>query len=172
MDTFDIPKDINPAKTPLPLNAEFRKFEGVASAHEIYNMMVLAGSLQWLQCCTRLDLSHATGMMARYASNPSPQHIEYGHHILRYIAGTLDKGITYHGSDAILNKGYPHRNKLYGSVDADLGGCKDTEKSTSGIVLILNDGPVIWRSNRQTTTSTSTTESESKAACFIGQQCR
>ena len=37
---------------------------------------------------------------------------------------------------------------------------------------MLNDGPVIWRSNRQTTTSTSTTESESKAACFIGQQCR
>ena len=84
LDTFDIPKDINPAKTPLPLNAEFRKFEGVASAHEIYNMMVLAGSLQWLQCCTRLDLSHATGIMARYASNPSPQHIEWTSYIKIY----------------------------------------------------------------------------------------
>ena len=73
---FDMPEDINPAQSPLPLNAEFRKFEGTASAHESYNMMALAGSLQWLQCFARSDLSHATGMMARYASNPSPQHIE------------------------------------------------------------------------------------------------
>ena len=54
-------------------------------------------------------------------------------------------------------------------VDADLGGCKDTEKSTSGIVLMLNGGPIVWRSTRQTTSSTGTTESESKAATFIGQ---
>ena len=36
---------------------------------------------------------------------------------------------------------------------------------------MLNDGPVVWRSTRQSTTSTGTTEAESKAACFIGQQC-
>ena len=171
LDTFDVPHDVNPTKTPFPLNAEFTKFDGQASAHEIYNMMVLCGSLQWLQCGTRLDLSYPAGILARYASNPSPQHIEYGYHVLRYIAGSIDKGITYHGSDKVLNEGYPHRNKLYGSVDADLGGCKDTEKSTSGLILMLNDGPVVWRSTRQSTTSTGTTEAESKAACFIGQQC-
>ena len=37
---------------------------------------------------------------------------------------------------------------------------------------MLNDGPVVWRSTRQTTASTGTTEAESKAACFIGQHCR
>ena len=88
---------------------------------------------------------------------------------MKYIAGALDKGITYHGSDTILNEGYQHRNKSYGSVNADLEEYKYTEKSTSSTFLMLNDGPVNWRSNRQTTTSKSTAESESKAACFIGQ---
>ena len=54
-------------------------------------------------------------------------------------------------------------------VDSDLGGCKDIEKSTSGLILMLNGGPVVWRSTRQTTASTGTTEAESKAATFIGQ---
>ena len=176
LDTFDVPHDVKPEATPLPVNAEFRKFDGVASAHEAYNMMMLAGSLQWLQCCTRLDLSHAAGMIARYASNPSPQHIEYGYHVLRYIAGSIDTGITYHGCDDVVNVAipeigavYPLRNKLWGMVDSDLGGCKDTEKSTSGLILMLNGGPVVWRSTRQTTASTGTTEAESKAATFIGQ---
>ena len=53
LESFDIPKDVTPSKTPFPANAEFRKYDGQASSHEIYNMIVLCGSLQWLQCCTR-----------------------------------------------------------------------------------------------------------------------
>ena len=45
-------------------------------------------------CCrdsTRINSSYATGILARYASNPSPQHTAYGYHVLRYIAWILDK---------------------------------------------------------------------------------
>ena len=49
-------------------------------------------------------------------------------------------------------------------VDADLGGCPDTVKSTSGFFLRLTDGtnfwPLDWGSKLQTVVSTSTCESE------------
>ena len=132
---------------------------------------MICGGLQWLQTCTRPDISFATNMLARYASNPSQEHLAYAHRVLRYLSCTADMGITYHGSPEILNAGgYDVTNKIVGTVDSDLGGCKDTEKSTSGLILMLNGGPIIWRSTRQSTVSTGTAEAECKAAGFAGQQ--
>ena len=85
-----------------------------------------------------------------------------------YLATHPDLGITYHGSKEVLWNGYDHEDKLVAAVDADLGGCKDTEKSTSGMVVWLNGGPVSWKSKRQSTVSQSTTESEMKAAAYCG----
>ena len=68
------------------------------------------------------------------------------------------------------SEGYDVSNKISGAVDSDLGGCKDTEKSTTGLVLMLNGGAVLWRSTRQSTVSTGTAEAECKAAGFAGQQ--
>ena len=53
-------------------------------------MMVLCGGLQWLQTCTRPDISFSTNILARYASNPSPEHLAYADRVLRYLAGTVD----------------------------------------------------------------------------------
>ena len=50
------------APTPLPAEPVFSKFEGVASAEDQYRMMVLCGGLQWLQTCTRPDLSFSTNI--------------------------------------------------------------------------------------------------------------
>ena len=48
--------------------------------------------------------------------------------------------------------------------------CRDNEKSTSGLVLMLNGGAALWRSTRQSAVSTATAEAECKAAGFAGQQ--
>ena len=99
---------------------------------------------------TRPDISFATNMLARYASNPSQEHLAYAHRVLRYLSCTADMGITYHGSPEILKAdGYDVTKKIVGTVDSDLGGCKDTENSTSGLTLMFNGGPIIWRSTRQ-----------------------
>ena len=47
--------------------------------------------------------------------------------------------------------GYDLRDKLVASVDADLGGCVETDKSTIGIVVFLNCGPISWKSRKQET---------------------
>ena len=81
-----------------------------------------------------------------------------------YLAAHPDLGITYHGSEEVLKSGYDHEDRLIAASDADLGGCKDTEKSTSGVVVWLNGGAISWRAKKQSTTSCSTCESEMKAA--------
>ena len=151
--------------SPLPSNQEFEKWEGDPMEGELpMSFLCFVGSLNWLVCSTRPDLAHACAMMSRYASNPGPEHVKCAKHILAYLAGHKDLGITYHGSAEVLKKGYDHEDRLVASVDADLGGCKDTHKSTSGMVVWLNGGAISWSSKKQSTVSTSTTEAEMKAA--------
>jgi hypothetical protein len=45
-------------------------------------------------------------------------------------------------------------------VDADYGGDKDTRRSTSGMVVMMNGGPISWQSRLQKLCAQSTAESE------------
>jgi hypothetical protein len=158
----DCKKKVN---SPLPAGQEFQKWEGEPVDDELpMSYLCFVGSLNWLAGSTRPDLSQACAMMSRYASNPGPEHIKCARHILMYLAAHPDLGITYHGSEDVLKKGYDHEDRLIAAVDADLGGCKDTEKSTSGVVVWLNGGAISWRAKKQSTVSTSTVQSEVNAA--------
>jgi hypothetical protein len=151
---------------PLPAGQEYTKWEGEALPREQWDGMCFVGMLNWLSSTTRPDLAHACAMMSRYSANPGPEHVKCMKHILMYLASHPDLGITYHGSPEVLTQGYDRTDKLIASVDADLGGCKDTEKSTTGMVVWLNGGAISWKAKRQSTVSSSTTESEMKAACY------
>uniref|UniRef100_A0A7S4AMN0 Reverse transcriptase Ty1/copia-type domain-containing protein n=1 Tax=Pseudo-nitzschia australis TaxID=44445 RepID=A0A7S4AMN0_9STRA len=45
-------------------------------------------------------------------------------------------------------------------VDADFAGCKATRRLHTGVIIYLNNAPIIWFSKRQTTVETSTFGSE------------
>lgn len=149
---------------PLPSGCKLGKYDGEAAAEIIEWFRRFSGCLQWMAGSTRPDLSYAAALLSRFASNPGPAHVEAAKHVLAYIAWHPDLGITYHGSNEVLMQGYDHRDRLIGSVDADLGGCLDSEKSTSGYVFWLNGGAVAWKSKRQGVCSNSTTMSETLAA--------
>lgn len=51
-------------------------------------------------------------------------------------------------------------NQLVAYSDADHAACLDTGVSTSGVVIIINNGPIIWFSRKQGVVATSTTEAE------------
>ena len=77
--------------------------------------------------------------------------------VFRYLAKTLELGIVYSKYN---------RKGLYAYTDADwagstlVGDCK----STSGYVVILAGGPIVWSSRRQSTVATSSTYAE-----YVGQ---
>lgn len=116
----------------------------------------LVGSLMYAQVCTRPDIAFAVGMLGRYQSNPGLDHWKAGKRVLRYLQGTKDFKLTYKCSDSL---------EVIGYSDSDLGGCKDTGKSTSGYIFLLAGGVVSWKSVKQTIVATSTMEAEF-IACY------
>ena len=89
-------------KTPLP--------HGIALSHSMApstqgdkdfmsNVPYLSavGSLQYLATMTRPDIAHSVAYLARFNSNPGPEHWKALKHLLRYIKGTLEHKLTYSG---------------------------------------------------------------------------
>ena len=98
--------------------------------------------------------------------NPSRDHHIAMRHLLLYLNGTRDYGVTYHGDDA-------HGVcTLYGFVDADFAGNPDTRRSRSGWVYFLCGGAVSWRSKVQTVVASSTADSELYAAVSAVKECK
>ncbi|XRB23781.1 RNA-dependent DNA polymerase [Pseudoscourfieldia marina] len=74
-------------------------------------------------------------------------------HVLRYLSGTINRGIKYN-----TNSNVPL--KLIGYCDASWGDNHENRRSTSGYIFFLNGGPISWASYLQTTVALSTVESE------------
>jgi len=96
-------------------------------------------------------------------NNPGPSHIAAIKRVLRYLAGTKTRGITYKrnaGDSSADRMGFAvQANQLTACADADHAGAKD-RRSVSGYALMLNGAMVMWTSKRQPVTAVSSTESE------------
>ena len=104
---------------------------------------------------TRPDLAYSVGKLSRYMSCPTADHLQLAYGVLRYVAGSVDVGITLGGKPNETLKGY---------CDADYAADKDSGKSTSGYVFTLHGGAISWSSRLQSVVAVSTTESEYLAA--------
>jgi hypothetical protein len=56
--------------------------------------------------CTRLDITHAVGVLSRYMSKPGKEHWTTIKRVFRYFCGTTNYGLCYQG-----------RQELYRVVD-------------------------------------------------------
>ena len=106
----------------------------------------------YLTCFTRGDCSFAVNQCARFMHNPGPSHIAAIKRVLRYLAGTRDRGITYRrdvtdaAAAAMVKRVGP--NQITASADADHAGAKD-RRSVSGYAIMLAGAMVMWTSKRQ-----------------------
>ena len=92
------------------------------------------GSLMYAMVCTRPDIAHAVGVVSRYMNNPDKEHWKAVQWILRYLRGTTSHGLSFGGSDTILQ----------GYVDADMAGDKDNRRSTIGYVFTVGGTTINW----------------------------
>ena len=113
----------------------------------------LVGSLLHLANCTRPDISHLVGALARHLQCALTSHWTAALNLLKYLSGTLDLALVY-GT----------QSGLQGFTDSDYGGDKGTRRSTTGVVFLLHGAAVSWQSKLQPTVSLSTTEAEYQAA--------
>ena len=112
----------------------------------------LVGSLLHLANCTRPDISHLVGALARHFQTAQTSHWAAALNLLRYLSGTTDLALVY-GT----------QSGLQGYTDADYGGDKITRRSTTGVVFLLHGAAISWQSKLQPTVSLSTTEAEYQA---------
>jgi len=83
------------------------------------------GSLMYAMVCTRPDIAYSMSLVSRFMSNPGKVHWQALKWILRYIKGSLGKGLIYSGAD----KNSYSSVAIEGFVDSDYVGCLDTTKS-------------------------------------------
>ena len=146
-------ENCHPRQLPLSASA-LTGTPGELLDHSTHPFRQLVGSLMHLSVTTRPDISFAVGALARQMAQPAAVHWQAAKGVLRYLAGTVDCGLTFGGGSL----------ELTGYCDADYAADTDTRKSTTGYVFILNNGAVSWQSKRQPTVAASTTEAEYMAA--------
>ena len=125
-----------------------------------YNYRELIGCLMFLAIVSRPDLAYSVNKLSQFMTHYQKEHWTAGLRVLKYLKGTLNHGILYNGKDCILTA----------YSDADYAGDKVTRRSRTGTVLTVSNGPVVWTSVRQKSTTLSSCESEFLAACTATTQ--
>ena len=92
-------------------------------SHVPYSSAV--GSLMYAMVCTRPDLSHAVSVVSRYMHNPGKDHWEAVKWILRYVKGSIDRGLVFDRNKATTLE-------VVGFVDSDDAGDLNKRRSISG----------------------------------------
>src|SRR5579859_2376507 len=143
-------RDCNSVTTPLDTSVKLSSITKDEAPADPREYASIVGGLMFAACVTRPDIMCAVGQLSQFLNNPSSKHISAAKRVLRYLQGTSSLGITYR----------PPPLRLQGYSDADWAGDMDTRKSTTGYVVMLNNGAIAWKSRRQPTVALSTMESE------------
>ena len=127
---------------------------------DIQQYQSIVGSLNYLSQSCRPDISFAVNRLCRYASNPSPSHLQAAKRVLRYLKGTSEVGLTYSGGVS----GNIYKDNMMITVemwtDADWGGDTSDRKSTTGYVVKVGGNTISWATKKQQTVALSTAEAE------------
>jgi hypothetical protein len=129
---------------------------------EYFPFQEAIGILNFAQTCTRPDISYALSAAGQFAQNPEPTHCTVVKKIFRYLKGTSTLGLCYSKTTT------PHQPIAY--CDADFAADITDRKFRTGYVILLNGGPVMWCSQKQSITATSTTKAEYVAAWAATRQ--
>ena len=119
----------------------------------------ITGMLLYLSSNTRPDITMSVSQASRFNHSPKQSHAKAVKHILRYLKGTIELGITVKvGGDM----------KLEVFVDSDFAGLYHADpdheptsaRSRMGYIVFLGGFPLFWKSKLVTCICLSTAEAE------------
>ena len=145
----------------------------------------LIGILRWICELGRLDIVIPVSLMSRYLAQARRGHLNQVFHLFAYLKQHGRSKLVFDASSPVISEErfmtcdweefYPEAKEVLppdapealGSavamgcfVDADFAGCKATRRSHTGVIVFLNNAPIVWFSKRQATVETSTFGSE------------
>jgi hypothetical protein len=145
----------------------------------------LIGILRWMVELGRIDIYHEVSVLSQYLALPRHGHLEAVYHIFAYLDKHEKSSIVFDPADPyfdpvafqevdwsefygdVVEELPPKMPKPMGNavnitcfVDANHAGNVVTRRSHTGILIYLQNTPIIWHSRRQNTVETSTFGSE------------
>ena len=118
----------------------------------------LLGALQYA-AETRPDIKGAVSVLSRFQENPGMTHWKALKRVLAYLVTTKKRELVL-GRDA----NEPDEGEwLRFKVDADHGGCLDTRRSTTGLIMEVMGSVIMTLSKRQSCVASSTLKAEMMA---------
>ena len=155
----------------------------------------LIGVLRWMCEIGRIDLLHEVSIMSQHLALPREGHLESVYGIFSYLAKHENSRIVFDDSDPVFAKGTFQSHDwsdIYGDemhedipadmpaprgravsitmfVDANHAGNLVTRRSHSGILIFVQNAPILFYSKRQNSVETSTFGSEF-VALRIGEE--
>jgi hypothetical protein len=96
---------------------------------------------------TKPDICFFVNTLSQYLVEPRRVHLVSAKHVMRYLKGMLDFGLSYTGDYDFI---------LIGYTDSDWAGSVSDRKSTSGCCFSLGSAMTSWKSRKQSSISLST----------------
>lgn len=147
---------------------ELMPYEDRASLSSIRSYQRKIGSILYAAVITRPDVAFAAARLARFNANPGPEHHVAADQVLLYLGATKTLALQFGGADTFTV-----------ASDASFADNTMDRKSSQAYVMQLFGGTIGWRSNKQSTVTTSTTEAEllalaqaAKESMFISRLVR
>ena len=142
------PKDSPVMSGALPCAADCSERTEVS---EGFDMQEFVGHISWLHLCTRPDIGMILKVLSRFTTAFGDRHVLFAKHLLRYLKGTINLGLTY-------RTGFPLYYQFF--TDASHAGCVDTRRAIVSLVVKLGGNTVYWKVSFTSIVSHSSTESE------------
>ena len=149
--------DLKPTVTPMDSNWKYGDGAVVSQARQEEYRSKTCTILFWSQT-TRPDLASTVNTLCRHLNNPNEACEAALHHLMRYLAGSVNKGLRYDGKLANALELQCFADATFGGEDAVQG------RSTAGYVCYFGGGPISWGTHLEIPIALSSAEAELIAA--------
>ena len=143
--------DRKPPSTPLPTE-DLVPYDGQSTKQQTYAFQSRVGSVIYPSVLARPDSAFAGQKLSEFLVNPGPKHLDAADHAIAYLNGSRTMAIEYNDLS--------YDPLFLCASDAAFADNIETRRSTEGYYFQLFGGPIDWRSTKQKTVTTSTTEAE------------
>ena len=141
----------------------------------------IVGSCLHISQVSRPDIAYAVGVLSRHSATPGKEHMEAAINLICYLYHTQELCVRYERSvkgnePEVYEKAHRPETSIEDRLqaahpdlsnpsptffaDADFAGDLHTRRSTTGMVVMMNNGPISWLSRLQKLCAQSTAEAE------------